>query len=49
MNLTSVLMTGETAVNGWFDIIRTSKWWEQIINFFDKLYETNREGEARTT
>ena len=40
-------MTEETVINGGFDIIRTSKCWGQIINFFDKLPKNSRKGSLK--
>ena len=37
-------MTGETVINGRFDIIRTSNCWGLIIKVFDKLSKTSRKG-----
>ena len=34
-------MTEGPVVNCQFDVIRTSKCWGQIVNFFDKLLKTS--------
>ena len=35
-------MNQGTVINSSFHIIRTWKWWEQIIKFFNKLSKTNQ-------